>query len=103
MNNLYSIKIGLLVFLGFSCGFAQKIPVNYDESKIPPYTLPNPLVLPNGQRIKTASDWEKTGRPAVLQRFAAHIYGLNPFPNPVKIEAEVRCINQNALGGKAVS
>ena len=103
MNKLSTVGVLLLVFFCFSNGFAQKIPVNYDESKIPPYTLPNPLALPNGQKIKTVSTWEKNGRPAVLKLFAEHVYGVNPFPSPVKIEAEIRAVNENALGGKAVS
>lgn len=111
MHKLSTIKAICLLFLGLIVPFAgfaqqivaQQIPVNYDESKIPAYTLPNPLVLPNGKPIKTVREWEKIGRPAVLKLFTEHVYGQNPFPAPVKMEAEVRAVNENALGGKAIS
>ena len=34
------------------------IPVNYDESKVGTYTLPDPLVLSNGQRVSDAFMWK---------------------------------------------
>ncbi|WP_428667776.1 acetylxylan esterase [Runella sp.] len=106
MHKLSTIKAAILTFLSFSYlvnGFAQKIPVNYDESQMPAYILPDPLVLPNGKLIKTKEVWEKTGRPAVLKLFAENVYGVNPFPGSIKIEVKVKAVNENALGGKAVS
>lgn len=106
MHKLSTNKAVIHTLLGGMIAFnalAQKIPVNYDESKMPPYTLPDPLVLPNGKPIKSKEVWEKTGRPAVLKLFAENVYGVNPFPGPVKITSEVRSVNENALGGKAVS
>src|SRR5471032_3194796 len=32
---------------------------NYDESRIPPYTLPDPLVLQSGKSVKDADTWFK--------------------------------------------
>jgi len=101
MNKL----IWIFIFLGAmtpSTIFAQ-IPVNYDESLMPSFTLPNPLVLDNGETIKSAKEWEKVGRPAVLQLFSDHVQGRNPLSAKVKIQAEVRKINNEALGGKAIS
>ena len=84
-------------------GEAQKIPVNYDEAQMPSYNLPDPLLLPNGKAITSKEVWEKTGRPAILKLFAENVYGVNPFSGPVKIASEVKSVNENALGGKAVS
>ena len=39
--------------------FAQTFVPNYDESKMPPYTLADPLVFNNGQPVKNKKDWEK--------------------------------------------
>ena len=36
---------------------AQQIPVNYDESKVGTYTLPDPLTLENGARVRDAGSW----------------------------------------------
>ena len=51
---------------------------NYDESKIPAYTLPDPLVLDNGGKVASARDWTSTRRPELLARFAAVEYGNTP-------------------------
>jgi hypothetical protein len=92
--------LGILISLN---ALSQKIPVNYDESKMPAYTLPDPLGLPNGNPIKSKEAWEKTGRPAVLKLFAENVYGVNPFLGSIKITSEVKSVNENALGGKAIS
>jgi hypothetical protein len=36
---------------------------NYDEARVPPYTLPDPLVLANGQPVKDARAWRTARRP----------------------------------------
>lgn len=82
---------------------AQKIPVNYDESQMPAYTLPNPLVLSNGKPVTSVSVWEKTRRPELRKLFAEEVYGVNPFPSTIKSTVEVKIVNENALGGKAIS
>ncbi|AYQ34352.1 S9 family peptidase [Runella sp. SP2] len=82
---------------------AQKIPVNYDESQMPAYTLPNPLVLSNGKPVTSVSVWEKTRRPELRKLFAEEVYGVNPFPSTIKSTVEVKTVNENALGGKAIS
>ncbi len=106
MHKLSTIKAVIHTVLGVMMSlnvFAQKIPVNYDESKMPSFTLPDPLVLPNGKPIKSKDVWEKAGRPAVLKLFAENVYGVNPFSGAVKIVSEVKTVNENALNGKAIS
>ena len=39
---------------------------NYDESKVPPYKLPDPLVTADGKPVKDASTWRNTRRPELL-------------------------------------
>ena len=105
MHKLSTIKAVIHTVLGVMMslnGFAQKIPVNYDESKMPVYTLPDPLVLPNGKPIKSKDVWEKAGRPAVLKLFAENVYGVNPFSGAVKIASEVKTVNENALNGNCL-
>ena len=43
----------------------QKIPVNYDESKVGTYTLPDPLVLNNGQPVRDRNTWYDQRRPEI--------------------------------------
>src|SRR5262245_2675487 len=54
---------------------------NYTEEKIPAYTLPDPLVLANGQRVTSAQMWGKR-RPEILKFYQAEIYGRIPHHAP---------------------
>src|SRR5437016_2827023 len=48
---------------------------NYDESRVAPYTLPDPLVLSNGQRVRNAAMWTNQRRPELIQLYENEIYG----------------------------
>ena len=43
------------------------IETNYDETKVPAYTLPPLLKSQDGTEIKTAFDWVRKRRPEILQ------------------------------------
>ncbi len=52
---------------------------NTDESKATPYTsLPNPLILNNGQLVTTAKIWWEKRRPELVEYFDREIYGRVP-------------------------
>jgi len=56
---------------------------NYDESKANPYPkLPDPLVLKNGKRVKTAKMWRSTRRAEIVEEFDREIYGRVPRNTP---------------------
>ena len=58
---------------------AQTVPPpNYDEGKVPHYTLPDPLVLNDGQRVTDAATWREKRRPEVLRLFEQYVYGKAP-------------------------
>ena len=73
---------------------------NYDESKVPDYTLPDPLVNTGGQQIKEAQAWRASRRPEVLELFATHVYGRTP-PYQGAVQLEVKSTAPDALGGTA--
>ncbi len=54
------------------------IPINYDESKIPAYSLPDPLVLQNGGKVENAQTWFKKRRPEILRLFEDEQFGKSP-------------------------
>jgi hypothetical protein len=56
---------------------------NYDESKANPYpTLPDPLRLKNGKRVKTAKTWWTKRRPEIVEDFDREVYGRVPANAP---------------------
>src|SRR5688572_9676441 len=66
-----------LALVGFELQ-AQDIPVNYDEAKIPAYTLPDPLLDPSGKKVTTKDQWINYQRPRMLQLYKEHVYGKFP-------------------------
>ncbi len=51
---------------------------NYDESHVPHYDLPDPLVLMGGTRVEDAATWRSRRRPEILGLFEEHVYGRTP-------------------------
>src|SRR5437016_1570282 len=47
---------------------------NYDESKVNPFTLPDPLAMKNGQKVMAADEWWKKRRPEIVEDFDREIY-----------------------------
>jgi hypothetical protein len=89
------------VFLTSACvTFAQPGNANYDESKVPSYTLPDPLVRENGKAVKNAKGWVRRRRPEILHLFETHVYGRSPAP-PLRLNFELTSADAGALGGLA--
>jgi hypothetical protein len=56
---------------------------NFDESRANPYpTLPDPLILKSGRRIRTAEEWWARRRPEIVEDFDREIYGRVPSVTP---------------------
>ncbi len=52
--------------------------INYYESEIPEYTLPDPLTALNGKRVKTGKMWSESRRGEILELFRENVYGRIP-------------------------
>jgi len=74
---------------------------NKTESNVIPYTLPDPLMMTNGQRVKSVSQWTKTQRPYLYHLFEENVYGRYPKQKLVA-RYQMREESRDALGGKAV-
>jgi enterochelin esterase-like enzyme len=61
---------------------------NFDESKVAPYALPDPLVLKNGKRVKDAKTWWERRRPEIAEEFDREVYGRASSNTP-KVNWEV--------------
>lgn len=79
--------------------FAQDFTPNYDESKIPAYTLPELLVAKDGQKIKSSSQWENKRRAEIFSDFESQMYGKTPSASyDVNIQ---KILEMEVYGGKA--
>lgn len=76
-------------------------PTNYDESKIPNYILPDPLICSDGTRVVDVKAWEQVRRTELLHLFREYMFGYAP-----KIPAELHWIeiehSDSALDGIAI-
>lgn len=84
---------------GFTLRLAKKTNhlSNYNESAIPAYTLPDPLVMFDGRPVKTAADW-RTRRAEILETYKDDIYGRVPANTP-KVRWEVASTDTSARAG----
>lgn len=71
---LTSIALAMLFPLGTS---AQKA-ANYDESLIKPYSLPDPLRMESGCKVRSVRQWEKKRRPELIRLFSEEVFGYVP-------------------------
>lgn len=74
----------------------------YDESKVPPYTLPDPLVMADGTKVADAETWNNRRRGELLAIFEQQVYGKTPGGRPEAMDFQVRSVDEQALGGTAV-
>lgn len=79
---------------------AQTPAPNYDEAKIPAYTLPDPLTCRDGSKVTSAAQWTTKRRAEVLGLFAGHVYGHSPAVSSAQ-KIELTSIATNVFGGLA--
>ncbi|MCB0599579.1 MAG: hypothetical protein KDC28_00065 [Saprospiraceae bacterium] len=52
--------------------------VNYDETRVPAYSLPDPLGLPDGNPVRGMNEWVHERRPQIVRAFEHEMYGKMP-------------------------
>ena len=55
------------------------IGINYDETKVPAYILPDPLRLDDGGFVTRPEEWCEIRRLEILYLFQTHVYGCAPI------------------------
>ncbi len=74
---------------------------NYDEKKVKPYSLPDPLVMQNGTPVRSAEMWVRERRPEIVRLYETDIYGRIPGSAP-KVQWQVTGTDPAARDGAAV-
>ncbi len=99
-NRKIPMAVAVALTLAVASADAQSSQFNYDESKVPQYTLPDPLISSDGGRVADAAAWRQHRRGEILRLFQKHVYGKAP-PRPEDMTFHVRSVATDALGGKA--
>ncbi len=90
----------LLALAAMPC-VAQRRPTISEESRVPAYTLPDPLVCADGTQVTDARTWREKRRPELLALFASEEYGRTLIGRPKGMRFLVREEKRAARGGRA--
>ncbi|MBR2066352.1 MAG: hypothetical protein IJ983_04620, partial [Kiritimatiellae bacterium] len=72
-----AIKIAFSAVTVFSSLAAGAREPNYDEGKVAPYTLEDPLTFADGRKVAGAADWPAR-RQEIVDIFSREMYGQPP-------------------------
>jgi hypothetical protein len=70
---------------------------NFDESKVFPYPLPDPLMLKSWKKVETDKMWWTERRPEIVEDFDREVYGRVPGSTP-KVNWEVASTTKESEG-----
>jgi len=98
-RTLFYAALAAYLFVFSPCA-AQVSDSNIDETKVPAYTLPDVLKMPNGKIVKNRIDWEEVQRPHLYDLYQNIQFGRYPA-NVVPIRFVMLKTESNALGGRA--
>ncbi len=99
--NRFRLAVAIVAYVVPCLAAESEPPVNYDEAKVPKYTLPDPLVLQDGGRVTDAQTWRTRRRPEILHFFEEFMYGKAPT-RPAGLRFERRSVVRDSLDGKAI-
>ncbi len=97
MKKILTCILFLQVFI---LSHSQQPEANYDESKIPAYTLPDPLIFNDGSRVSTKEDWNRR-RSELSEIFRNEVYGISPEWKGKLTSSEISS-DPHALNDKAI-
>lgn len=109
MNKLYlRVLLTLFTLLVSTVCFGQNgpkdvagIPVNYDDALAGAYTLPNPLIMENGDSVNNSEQWLNERRPQIVSLFEEFQFGKTPEV-PKNLIFNVSEKGTPTLNGKAI-
>lgn len=75
--------------------------MNYDESRVPPYKLPELLKMLDGTNVTDAEMWTSRRRPEILELFKNEMYGRAPLERPEGMTFTLFDQDDKAIDGRA--
>lgn len=99
-SGIFSLSFVIVLIAAFFIFSRSRVEAaNYDESKIPNYTLPENLVCQDGSKVTDSKTWQDKRRPEILSLFETQVYGKAPG-KPASVSYDID--QATALNGKAV-
>jgi hypothetical protein len=95
-----ALSLVVVLVLGATVMARQQPSTNYDEAKVPSYTLPPLLVAKDGMPVRTPADWVKR-RAEILALLEGQMFGKAPT-KPADMTFKVDAVDAKALGGAAI-
>ena len=102
-KNVFAMLISIFSVMTVSvpeCNAADRPGTNSDESKVPPYTLPDALTCSDGTKVTDAKTWTDKRRPELLELFRTNMQGHSPA-KPAALKFDVTSTDATALNGLA--
>jgi len=82
-NHQFFVLIHMFILFCLAKAYGQQdtvagYPVNYDEAKTGTYTLPDPRVMQNGEKVTSEKMWMDERRPEILHLYETEQFGKCP-------------------------
>jgi hypothetical protein len=108
LSFLMKIAAYLLLALSSNFVFAAATPPGYpaglyDEGNVPKFTLPDPLVMLNGDKVNDVDTWKQKRRPEILKLFETNVYGRTMIGRPDGMTWKVTAENRSDMNGIAIT
>ena len=87
----------LLIIICSICFSVGGQTVNYDESKVGPYTLEDPLRFVNGKKVRNLRQWARR-RQEILDIFQREMYGQLPPASDIYLELKEQGVTLAGFG-----
>jgi hypothetical protein len=95
----FAALVAIAASTGVQAG-RQSPPTVTEESQVPAYRLPDPLIAQDGTPVRTPAQWRDVRRPELLHLFAERVYGRTPrLEQPMA--STITEARASALGGRA--
>jgi hypothetical protein len=95
------LAVGLLPLRAQRCHGKERPKLNYDEAKVAPFDLPDPLRCADGTFITASGQWRAKRRPELIDLFSRTMYGYTPARGAPNLHWEVTS-SAPALEGAAL-
>ena len=90
----------LLTLTLLACQLYGQDGINYDETKVPSFVLPDMMVCNDGTPVLNKKTWERKRRPELLEYFFSQEYGRTRY-DKIGVRYEDVSTDESFLGGKA--